>query len=805
MIQTSAALLEFEALRELLARYVASPLGRAELAGLAPSADRAEAENTLAELREAIEYLAAAARPQPASRGAAVRFRFDGLPDPAESLRKLRIEGAALEPKQILGLSELLDRASDVRSILLAAAPRFPKLAARAAAMGEFRALLKELAGKILPDGAVADHASAELARLRRDIERQKRWIQDTLESFLRAHREDGLLQEAFITIRNDRLVLPVVAGQKWRLAGVVHGASGSGQTLFIEPLETIELNNELVRLIEEEAREVHRILLELTGRLRGYLDSITRTVRILAELEWLFAKAQFARDFDGVVPSFSPPGEGRLILRQARHPLLEDVLRRQGRRVVPFTLELDSSRRVLLVSGPNSGGKTVTLKTVGLLALMAQCGLPVPCAEAEFPFFRKVLADFGDAQSIQESLSTFSAHIARIREILEEADQESLVLLDELGRATDPEEGGALGVAVLEQLRISGAFTLASTHLAAVKVYGAATEGVLNASMGFDEATLAPTYLLRVGLPGKSAGLDIAARLGLAPALLERARAALAGRQQDLSRLLNQLHERIEEVEQLQQNLVCERERLAARERSLAAEWEKRQRAKLTQLEQGIQQTLAHFEQQAQELFLELRQAGASEKKARERSGRLARELREKAQQLLAETSGQRAAHPGALQIGEGARVRLKDFREPARVRRLLGEDRLEVEAGFLKMQVSRQDVLEVLPPAEPTAGLPRGVSFQPQPREETALREINLIGWRAEEALQAVDKFLDSAVLASLSRVRIVHGHGMGVLRRAIAGLLAQHPHVERFYAAPQSQGGAGATIVELKGDER
>lgn len=803
MIEASAALLEFEALRELLARYVASPLGRAELAKLAPSAERAEVENMLGELREAIEYLAAASKPQPAARGAAVRFRFDGLPEPADALRKLRIEGAALEPKEILGLSELLDRAADIRGVLLAAAPRFPKLAARAAAMGEFRALLRELAGKILPDGTVADHASPELARLRRDIERQKRWIQETLEGFLRAHREDGLLQEAFITIRNDRLVLPVVAGQKWRLQGVVHGASGTGQTLFIEPLETIEMNNELVRLIEEEAREVHRILLELTGKLRGSLDSILQTVRIMGELEWLFARAQFARDFDAVVPGFSAPGERRLCLREARHPLLEDVLKLQRRRVTPFSLELDSARRVLLISGPNSGGKTVTLKTVGLLALMAQCGLPVTCAEAEFPFFRKVLADFGDAQSIQESLSTFSAHIARIREILEQADGDSLVLLDELGRATDPEEGGALGVAILDALRGSGALTLASTHLAALKVYGATTEGVLNASLGFDETTLAPTYQLRVGLPGKSAGLDIAARVGLPPGLVERARAALAGRQQDLSRLLDQLHQRLEEVEQLQQALLSERDRLAAHERSLTADWEKRRRAKLSELEQRIEQALAGFQQQAQDLFAQLRQESVSEKHARQRSGKLAREFREQVQQVLGEVSGKSAA-AGPLEIAEGVRVRLRDLREPARVRRLLGEDRLEVEAGLLKMQVSREDVLEVLPAAEPSPRLPHGVYFQAQPGREPAMREINLIGRRAEEAVEAVDKFLDSAVLASLDRVRIVHGHGMGVLRRAIAGLLSQHPHVERFYPAPPNEGGAGATIVELKGGQ-
>ena len=801
MRNTSAALLEFDALRDLLGRYVASPLGRAELERCAPSEDRAWVENSLAEVAEAIAYLEAAAKPQPAARGAAVRFRFDGLQDPAEALARLRIEGAALEPKQILALCELLDRASDIRSILLSVAPRFPKLAARAAAMGEFRALLKTLAGKILPDGTVADDASPELARLRREVERQRRLVQESLERFVRAHREDGVLQEEFITIRNERFVVPVVAGQKWRIEGVVHGASGTGHTLFVEPLETIELNNELVRLSEEEAREVHRILLEISSRLREHLEAIVRTVQILGELEWLFARAAFARDFGAVIPGFSPPEERRLRLRDARHPLLEDVLRRQRGHVVPFSLELDGGARVLLVSGPNSGGKTVTLKTVGLLALMAQAALPVTCAEAELPFFDQVLADFGDAQSIQESLSTFSAHMARIRSILEEATADSLVILDELGRATDPDEGGALGIAILEELRRTGCFTLASTHLAALKVYGATTPGVVNASMGFDEATLSPNYVLRVGAPGKSAGLDIAARLGLPASLLDRARKALGTREQDMARFIRELHERLDEVSRLEAELRAERERLAARERELAERWQKREASKLAELERRVQAELERFRERAAQLLEELRQAGAWEKKARQRIAHLESELREQVSAIPGMRTPEAAGTRGSLELRKGVRVRLRDVREPARVRRLIGEDRLEVEAGLLRMQVSRDEILEVLPPVPAQASLPKGISYEPPARDAESLREINVIGQHAEEAVEAVDKFLDSAVLASLSRVRIVHGHGMGVLRRAIAELLARHPHVERFYPAPPQEGGTGATIVELK----
>ena len=440
---TSATLLEFDSLKTLIGRYVSSPMGRQRLDQVVPSSDRAALEENLAETGEAIEYLQAASRPQPSARGAAVRLRFDALPDPDEALAKLRIEGSCLEAKEVRELTELLDVASSVRLVLASVGGRFPRLAARSQGIGDFRSLAGELAGKFLPDGTVADHASPELARLRRDIERQRKLIQDSLERFLRLHREKDLLQEEFVTIRNERFVVPVIAGRQRKIEGVIHGSSGSGHTLFVEPIETIELNNDLVRVTEEELREVHRILREMTARLRERRESIQAAAASLGELELLFAKASYACDFDCVIPRFSPEGSRRLLLKEARHPLLEDVLRRQRKPVMPVTLALEDECRTLLISGPNTGGKTVAMKTVGLLALMAQSALPVPCSEAEFPIFHQVLADIGDNQSIQESLSTFSAHVARIQEMLDAAGAGSLVLLDELGRATDPEEGG--------------------------------------------------------------------------------------------------------------------------------------------------------------------------------------------------------------------------------------------------------------------------------------------------------------------------------------------------------------------------
>ncbi len=802
-MRTSAEVLEYEPLRHLVERFIASPLGRRELEKIQPHAGRERLVEDLAETGEAMEYLRLAGRPQPAARGAAIRVDFNGLPDLDATVHKLRIEGASLDPKEIYDVLLLLDRAADAKSVLTAASERFPRLGRRAQTVGDFRALLKDLEGKILPDGTVSDHASVALARLRREIERQKKSIQESLERFLRAHREEGVLQEEFVTIRNERFVVPVIAGQRRKLDGVIHGASSSGHTLFVEPLETIELNNELVRLAEEEAREVHRILLEMSDRLRGYGESIRQTLTTMAELELIFAKARFGVEFGCVIPRF---GE-RLLLREARHPLLEDVLRRRRKSAIPLTLELTRENRTLLISGPNTGGKTVTLKTVGLLSLMAQSALPVPAAEAEFPLFEQVLADIGDYQSIQENLSTFSAHMSNIREMALDVTPDSLVLLDELGAATDPEEGGALGVAIVEHFRGAGAFTLVSTHLIALKVYGAGTPEVVNGSMGFDEATLEPTYQFRAGLPGKSAGLEIAARLGMPEDIMRRARQSMGGREQDVARFVSELHRRLEETHTLEQTLRAKVAEVEKREKELAQEWQKRETAKLKELERRTDQALARFEEQAQDTLEKIAQNAErrkAEQEAQRRVSKAKRELREDFQTTVLST--QEDARQGEirpLRIEEGARVRLRDVREPARVRRKLSGDRLEVEAGFLKMQVSVDDVVEVLPETGAGSGsrLPKNVSYKPAPELAPVHQEINVIGQHAEEARDAVDEFLDRAVMATASRVRIVHGHGMGILRKAIQELLSRHPHVARFYPAPQQEGGSGATIVEIK----
>ena len=797
----SADLLEFEPLRQLLGRFVHSPAGKEELEELKPHSDRPALESALADAAEAIAYLSATRQPQAAARGAAIRLRFDAIPDVSAALPVLRIEGAVLEPEQILQLTRLLEESGEIRSALHLAAGKYPRLAAYVDAIADPRPMLRDLRGKILPDATLADDASVVLHRLRRDIERQQRQIQNSLERFLRAHRDDGTLQEEFITLRNDRFVVPVVAGQQRKVYGVIHGASGSGHTLFVEPLETIDLNNELVRLREEEQREVLRILKELTELLRTHGAEIQAGVEAVGRLDLLFAKAAFASDFDCTIPRFSPENKRRLALKEARHPLLEDVLRRQKKRVVPISLELDEARRTLLISGPNTGGKTVSMKTAGLLALMAQTGLPVPAADAEFPIFEQVLADMGDQQSIQESLSSFSAHIAHVRDMLETVTPQSLVLLDELGRATDPEEGGALGVSILEAFRSHGAFTLASTHLLALKVYGSTTAGVVNASMGFDEQTLQPTYVLRLGAPGKSAGLEIAGRLGLPENLIRDARQRMSTQERDVASFLDELHQRVDGLAEAERGLREQQKSLAAREQSLTKEWEQKETTKFKEIEQRLQAALKDFEAQGRET-LEKILAGAEQRKAAEQAERrVAKARREFEEKARVAVFGQTQAAKALPVIEEGVRVRLKNIREPARVRRKLSGGLLEVEAGLMKLQVSTDDVEEVLPATPESARLPKNISYEPGPRWDVSYREINVIGKRAEEAREEVDKFLDSAAMASVDRVRIVHGHGMGILRKVIAELLATNPLVEKFYPASPSEGGTGATVVELK----
>jgi DNA mismatch repair protein MutS2 len=676
------------------------------------------------------------------------------------------------------------------------------------------------------------DKASPELARIRREVEKQRRSIQESLRGYLRRLAEGGTVQDELVTIRGERFVIPVKVEQKRRVQGVVHGASSSGQTVFVEPLETIEQNNELVRLLEEELVEIHRILLEMTQRIGAQSEAILAAVEVLAELELQFAKTRFAEDYNCVRvqlsgerlvssgdsrPRLSGATEGRLLLHNARHPLLERNLKAKGVSVVPVSLELEGERRQLIITGPNTGGKTVTLKTAGLLALMAQSGLPVPADRAELPVFDAVLADIGDYQSIEQNLSTFSAHVTNIDFISRTATERSLVLLDELGSATDPEEGAALAVAIAGHFGGLGCLTIISTHHTSLKVYAANTSGVVNASVGFDEATLQPTYELKVGVPGASAGINIARRLGLNPDIIESARSRLGTQARDVGQFLDKLHADLRAAENQRLRLKTREQELEREKALLAAEGRKEQQLKVREMEMKLESLLRDFEYHAREAVNAVQDRAAAQKLSKDAERRIAKLRREFREQfdstVVAHSTGADHGDPHAQpqvvkHVSQGDTVKLKSTGRPARVGRKVDDNHFEVEMGAMKMKIARDDIAEVLASAQGhaaespvTAARARGISVSLESEGANVPSEINVIGQTVDDASRDVERFVDRAFLAGLPRVRVVHGSGMGILRKALRQLLQQHPHVASVAEPPQNEGGGGATVVELR----
>src|SRR5579864_6252685 len=839
---SSARVLEFDSLRDLLRGYSFSPLGHSRIAALHPSTDVTwinRQQNLTSEIR--------------LFRRAGGRFEFAGLTEIGEQVAKSRIVDATLEISEIRDIVLAVDRAAEWREIALhppaTVSSEWREVPALSAQIVDFTELLRFFRNKIQPDGTLEDHASPELARIRREIEKQRRTIQESLRAYLRRLAEGGTVQEELITIRGERFVIPVKVEQKRRVQGVVHGASSSGQTVFVEPLETIEQNNELVRLFDEELAEVHRILLEMTQRIGAQADAILAAVDVLGELELQFAKARFAEDYNCVEvetcgdsrlgrpggdnqesrhglpggdnqdpcgdsrPRLSGASEARLILQNARHPLLERNLKAKGGRVVPVTVELEAERRQLVITGPNTGGKTVTLKTLGLLALMAQSGIPVPADRAELPVFDLVLADIGDYQSIEQNLSIFSAHVTNIDFISRAATPRSLVLLDELGSATDPEEGAALAVAIARHFLQIGCISVISTHHTSLKVYAANTPGVVNAAVGFDEKTLQPTYELKTGVPGASAGINIAHRLGLNPLIIESARAAMGTQARDVGEFLDRLHLQLREAESERLRLKQRESELEREKTHLAAEGKKDQQAKVREIEKKLESLLRDFEYHAREAVNAVQERAAAQKLSKDAERRIAKLRREFREQfdstVVAHVTGADRGDPHAQpqlvkHVSEGDSIKLKSTGRPARILRKLDENHFEVEVGSMKMRVARDDIAELLSRAQESpvqAARARGISVALDNETMTVPSEINVIGRTVDDATREVEKFVDRAFLAGLPRVRVVHGSGMGILRKALRQALQPHPHVESVTEPPQNEGGAGATVVELR----
>jgi len=805
--------LEWEPLLALVSGFAASPVGRQAILDLKPSTDEAWIalqHQLTGELRLLLEEQTS--------------IPTGGLFDPTQHAAKAQIPGAALEANELQAIARLANDVASWQSLLQSPPARlvgklFGLSQLSSSLTGSLRPLAESIERTIQPDGSLADNASPELARIRRDQERQQRVIEESLRAALRKLASEGSTQEDLITIRGDRFVIPVRSELKRRVSGVVHGVSSSGQTVYVEPLETIEQNNELVRLIEEEQAEIHRIFVALTRQVGGYAQTLVEGARVLALVDSLQARARFARDYNCVAPAIAPD---LLHLEAARHPLLERHLRLSGGHVVPLTLELTTAERQLIISGPNTGGKTVTLKTTALLAMMAQAGLPVPATAASFPVFTAFLADIGDAQSIEAELSTFSAHITNLDRLSRLAGAQSLVLLDELGSSTDPEEGAALAVAIASHFLAAGAWTLISTHHTSLKVYAANTDGVLNAAAGVDEITLAPNYHLHLGVPGASAGIQTAERLGLNAAIIAAARQRLGSQQVDIARFLDKLHSDLTQLEEDRKAARAEQYALNQERARLAREGDVELRNRTRELEAKLASLLKDFEFQMRETVRAIEDRAGQQKLSKEaerRILRLRREFQESFNQTIVAHRtgadvGDSNAQPHILKhIAVGDQVRIKSMNKIAVVQREVEKDVFEVALGPIKMRVRRDECSAPSPVGAESASEKRpdllaaarkqkNVHVTVTSANTDALRmEINLIGRTVDEATEELEQYLDRAFLAGLERVRVIHGHGAGILRRGVREFLKSHPHVATITEAPQNEGGQGATLVELR----
>ncbi len=853
-MERGGAALEWERLRERLAAGARSELGRDRVLALEPSADAAwigQQQQRTAEMRRLVVL--------------GTPFDFRGLLDPALLLDQARIEGSALEPVELLSLLGHAERVDAWRQ-LIAKPPddlkdNWPAVEALSAPLLEhdLGSLLHALRGKIEPDGSLADDASPELARIRRALARQHRIIEESLRKTLAQLTEGGSTQSDLITVRGERFVIPVKAEFKRKIRGILHGSSSSGQTVYLEPMETVEQNNELARLLDDEQAEIHRILVAMTRAVALHAVPLTLGAEILSELDAHQAIAILAHALEcvrpvflnaplanaqtleetsaphpnpvistgakrsGEIPEF-PPGvpaadaepDTALEIVAARHPLLELRMRAQAGRIIPMTVTLPEGQRQMIISGPNTGGKSVALKTVGLLSVMAQAGVPIPAESARLPIFTGIFTDIGDAQSIEQNLSTFSAHIRNLDRIIQRADEQSLVLIDELGSATDPDEGAALAVAVAQHFLERHVCSIITTHLTALKVYAARHAGVLNAAVGFDETTLTPTYELRLGVPGASAGINIASRLGLDPAIVANARSQLTTQQADISRFLDELHAQLTAATTERTELAATERKLNAERQRLQQEGRAEQQARTRELERKLETLLREFESQLRDTVKDIDDKKIAQKIARDSALRIARLRREFSEQFQTTVAEHNAETAGTKQqAGKSARanephvgdlVRLKSLNREGRVVRLIDANSLEVSFGTMKTRIPRSDIAEITPVHEPPAASLRrrggGITLSTSSGDDDSLSsEINVIGRTADEAEAEVERFVERAFLAGLPRIRVVHGVGMGILRRTLRDFLRKHPHVVSVTEPPYNEGGQGATIVELR----
>ncbi len=795
--------LELNKILGQLAGYAAFSASRELLEGLLPTADLEEARRRQRETTEARTLL---------EENSAISV--GGARDVRPYARNAE-RGITLMPEHLLDIRATLQAAASLKRAIQKVGERFPLLNEIAYGLDEGRHIVEAIARTVSDQGEVLDSASPKLAQIRRDLRLARDRLQSKLQAIITSNQNAPYLQEALITQRSGRYVIPIKAEAKGRIKGIVHDQSSSGATLFIEPIATVEINNQIRELELTEQDEVLRILREISQLVGSDADRVVRTVDALAALDAAFAKARYASALRAHPPDLVPFSDSRvpgstIRLYDARHPLIDP------QRVVPISVELDDDTYILIITGPNTGGKTVSLKTVGLLALMAQCGLHIPAApESALSVFDAVYADIGDEQSIEQSLSTFSAHLTHITGILERADDRSLVLLDELGAGTDPTEGAAIARAILDYLRARGVTTFVATHYPELKLYAHSTPGVRNASVEFDVETLSPTYRLIIGLPGRSNALAIATRLGLPPEITERARSFIGASDLAADDLLDEIHRTREAIRQTEARLARAehdaailRDRLQARLDNIEAE----RQAIIEQTREQAMRELAALQEEIRELRRRLRaippslqaEAGAARDVLRdieEEAGVLGEVMAEPVGRALAPAPPSGPAVEEALHgLEVGDRVFVPRLNAEGEVVGIDGTDEVEVQVGQFRLRV-KVDALEY-------RGRPRrekpaeevGRSGVKVPRPESPGLELHLRGLTLEEALPLLDEYLDRAYLSGLPWVRIVHGKGSGVLRRAVRDTLRRSSLVRDFESARPNEGGDGVTVVHF-----
>jgi DNA mismatch repair protein MutS2 len=773
---------EWDAVRGLLADEARTETGRERARAAEPAVEPSAVESAIEMTGQARLALVEKGAPP-----------LSGVPDVRGLLESCRVPGSVLEGPDLVLLLPLLDTASHLSAYGRDLGPLAPGIVALTGSLPRVSDLATALRGALDDEGAVRDDASPRLRHLRREVRERRRRIVADLERLFQAPDADRVFAERFVTVRHGRYVVPVRAEARGRVHGIVHDRSQSGQTLFVEPADLVDANNDLVQATREEEAEAARILAALTDAVRARQDDLDRLVDVVGELDWIFARAHLAERMDATRPEIDP--DGPVALRAARHPLLLAQSWRDGSRaVVPVDVDITRERPLLVITGPNAGGKTIALKTLGLHALMAQVGCHIPAAAgSRLPVVARLHAIIGDDQSVAENLSTFSAFVKQIGEILAEADGRSLVLLDELGAGTDPDEGAALAQAILEELAARGALVMATTHLDPLKAFASTHPRARNASVEFDAMTLAPTFRVVYDRPGQSYALTIAARLGLPSDLIERAQGHRSAEAARLAELLRRLDEQTR-TEAARTLALERREQEAAASLARAQEADRHAQARAADV-------LGRARQDATHLVADVRRAVAAEWERLKRADRSKRSL-EESRRRLNETTARIAPVPSEptpadlAALVPGATVVAEHLGVRGEIASVAGGT-ATVRAGSVTLRVPLVSLRRVAAPsverrAPAAIRVPEKVGVGP---------ELHLLGRTTDEAREMVEQYLDDAFMAGLPTVRLVHGKGTGALRKTVRTLLSAHPLVESFRDGEASEGGAGATVAALK----